>query len=295
MSYNLKNNDLHYQLYNQMAYLILNDYKKLIQADNLSQIVGNDFSLLNQVESAALSEVTSYLVQKYDVAYEFKSIYVNTLDVGSKKFGERLYLDAVPFSDTKDYNLDEMFLINGKVYSAFQFTAKNKFVENDFDLIGNQFDIFSLGLPNGYTYWDYYATYTSGQYVFYKDKQYTSILPNAGVEPGTNTAVWSVGTTYTETNGVYAGGSVNGAWIKGDNRNQQMVNYLIDIILYHLHSRIAPRNIPELRVKRYDDAIYWLKQCAKGEFITGGLPLLQPMQGMRIRHGGSLQKQNNNY
>jgi hypothetical protein len=91
------------------------------------------------------------------------------------------------------------------------------------------------------------------------------------------------------------GGSLNGAWVKGDNRNQQMVNYLIDIILYHLHSRIAPRNIPELRVKRYDDAIAWLKQCAKGEFITGGLPLLQPRQGMRIRHGGSLQKQNNNY
>jgi len=57
-----------------MAYLIQSDYKKLIQADNLAQILGNDYTMLPQIESAAVSEVTSYLVQKYDVAKEFKTI-----------------------------------------------------------------------------------------------------------------------------------------------------------------------------------------------------------------------------
>ena len=85
------------------------------------------------------------------------------------------------------------------------------------------------------------------------------------------------------------------AFVKGDNRNQQMVTYMTDVALYHLHSRIAPRNIPDLRVKRYDDAIAWLKQCAKGDDITANLPKIQPTQGMRNRYGSVLPKQNNNF
>jgi phage gp36-like protein len=38
----------------------------------------------------------------------------------------------------------------------------------------------------------------------------------------------------------------------------------IDIALYHLHSRISPRQIPELRGIRYDSAINFLKQVAEG-------------------------------
>lgn len=82
-------------------------------------------------------------------------------------------------------------------------------------------------------------------------------------------------------------------WLLGDNRSQQMVTYLIDISLYHIHSRIAPNNIPELRVKRYDDAIAWLKKSAKGD-ITANITVNQPIQGRRIRYNSN-QKQNNGY
>ena len=80
-------------------------------------------------------------------------------------------------------------------------------------------------------------------------------------------------------------------WKFGDNRNQQLVNYFIDIALYHVHSRISPRNIPDLRVKRYDDAIKWLKMAGRGD-ITAELPLIQPKQGARVRYGGQVKNIN---
>lgn len=69
---------------------------------------------------------------------------------------------------------------------------------------------------------------------------------------------------------------------------------LIDITLYHLHSRINPRNIPDLRKDRYDGnrdaqtlgAIGWLKQVAAGK-INADLPNIVPEQGLAMRYGTS--------
>ena len=49
-----------------MGYLILPDLKLLIQTDNLTAIVGSDYTLVTRAINAALTEVKSYLVQKYD-------------------------------------------------------------------------------------------------------------------------------------------------------------------------------------------------------------------------------------
>lgn len=72
----------------------------------------------------------------------------------------------------------------------------------------------------------------------------------------------------------------------GTNRDAQMLSVVVDIALYHLHSRIAPRNIPELRQSRYENALSWLKMCAFGD-ITPALTKLTPTSGMRIRFGGN--------
>lgn len=37
---------------------------------------------------------------------------------------------------------------------------------------------------------------------------------------------------------------------------------LADILLYNLHSSANPRNIPEFRIQRRDDAISWLKKVS---------------------------------
>jgi hypothetical protein len=66
-----------------------------------------------------------------------------------------------------------------------------------------------------------------------------------------------------------------------DDRNVQSIMYCIDISLYHLLTRIAPRNIPQHRIDRYGMALDWLKKIGKGE-ITCSFKLLEPEQGSRI-------------
>ena len=79
----------------------------------------------------------------------------------------------------------------------------------------------------------------------------------------------------------------------GDARDLKMLSVVVDIALFHLHKRIAPRNIPQMRVTNYEAAIEWLKMCAYGD-ITPALAKLSPTSGMRIRHGGH-PKNNNTY
>jgi phage gp36-like protein len=76
----------------------------------------------------------------------------------------------------------------------------------------------------------------------------------------------------------------------GIDRDPQLLNYIIDIALYHLHSRIAPRNIPVLRENRYNNAVTWLKMCAMGD-VTPKLAL-QPLTGKVIRWGSAPKTQN---
>jgi hypothetical protein len=47
-----------------------------------------------------------------------------------------------------------------------------------------------------------------------------------------------------------------------DPRNPLVKRCIIDVALYELHSRINPRNIPEFRIAKRDDAIQWLKRVA---------------------------------
>jgi hypothetical protein len=70
----------------------------------------------------------------------------------------------------------------------------------------------------------------------------------------------------------------------GSDRNSQLIRILSDITLYHLFTRVQPDEIPELRVKRYDDAISTLNRISKGQ-ISPNLPALSPAQGSPIRWG----------
>ena len=274
-----------------MSYLILQDYKKLIQSDNLSQIIGADYSLVTQMQLAAQAEVVSYLRQKYLTSAEFTD--TSLYNYNETYYGKnRVYLDATAFSTTSTYALHSLTLYLGNVYkNTIAITVAGAWNPAKWVLLGAQYDIFYVSLPN--PEWDYYATYQVGDDVWYADKTYTCVVANLSVQPNEHPEFWGTGTSYI----VYGNELliVGGYWIKADNRNQQMVNMMIDVTLFHLHSRIAPRNIPDLRVKRYDDAVAWLKNCSRGTDITADLPLIQPKSGQRIRYGSRLVKQNNNY
>lgn len=80
----------------------------------------------------------------------------------------------------------------------------------------------------------------------------------------------------------------------GDNRNQQLVLMCLDIMIFHLYSRIPPQVVPENRIYRYEKAKQWLNNVAKGDEIVPDIPKLQPPQGSRIRFSSQV-KQANNY
>lgn len=101
--------------------------------------------------------------------------------------------------------------------------------------------------------------------------------------------------------GVPATGTTAAVAAKPDQRNRQVVMYLVDMALYHLHSRQNPRNVPQIRQDRYDHAISWLRMARKGE-LSVGLPELpdtnadgSPNTDTILPRGSSLPKQRNTY
>jgi len=378
-----------------LSYLIFQDFKRLIQGDNLNQIIGSDLSLLNGIELTAQAEAISYLVQKYITTQEFTDT-TSYNPASSYKAGQRVYLDANPYSATKSYALGELALQAGLVYvSNVSITTPEPFNQNKWIYLGAQYDIFYVPYP--FPMFDLYGLYSTGDKVFWKDKVYTCAKPTivythqTQLQTNTNSTTanvfpdngqsgqqyWGTGVAYSVAPGTLYSNPINNytpgyaqtlqyqytatadgetvipisaligqsiiqiekeikplltgqyvfdnntgvltlvgnslaisaslfilysnvvssstitAWVKGDNRNAQLVTYCCDIALYHIHSRIAPRNIPDLRVKRYDDAIKWLKMAGRGE-ITPSLPVIQPLQGNRIRYNSQI-KQVNDY
>lgn len=249
-----------------MAYLILSDFLKQIQSDNLNQIIGGDSSILLNTQLTALETASNYLIQKYDLTQELQ--------------------DTLPWDNTRIYKAgNRVYDPSYKIYNALYTNPVFRY-EN---------------------------FYNVGDIVFWKDRLYTCKIATSGLshdqalQYGTNQGLplnnitpddhkngaqyWGNGTAYS----VPAATALTNAtfWTLGDNRSQMLVTYMVDITLYHLHSRIAPMNIPDLRVKRYDDAIKHLTMYAKG-MITAQFPKLQPPQGNRIRWGSNV-KQSNSY
>jgi phage gp36-like protein len=77
----------------------------------------------------------------------------------------------------------------------------------------------------------------------------------------------------------------------GEARGAELLSNIVDMALYHLHTAISPRNIPELREKRYENALMWLNMCAKGE-LSPALAQYEIRQGKRIRFGGNVKNKN---
>lgn len=274
-----------------MSYLIRQDYTRLIQPQHLSDLVGANFALLESFETAAIEEVTSYLIQKYDTAFEFTDISLHN-KAAAYQAKARVYIDATSFSAASTYAQFATVLYNGSVYYATNaITPAGPWNAAQWTLIGKQYDLFYAVTP--YPDWDYYATYNAGRMVYYSGKVYTALTQTDGSQPDQNPTQWGSGTPYSVPNNTQIWDTAY--WAAGDSRNQRMVQTMIDVVLFHLHTRISPENVPEHREIRYNNAIAWLKSCAKGDHITAGLRRIQPRVGNRIRYGSSLPKQNNNF
>lgn len=262
-----------------------NDFKRLIQDDNLLQVIESNQSIKLDVEQSAQAEMISYLAQRYITSSVFSNTftYSNTATYKAKNLVE--YTEPL-HSTSYTYAINDRVSYLDKIYKCI--VISNGLLPTNttyWQYICDDKALFYVSLPN--SEYDNTASYVIGSVVWYNDIVYTCVQNCSSVLP-TNTVFWGAGSTYTVTAGTKPTDITK--WTAGDNRNQQIVMYLIDITLYHLHSRINPRNIPDLRKERYDGnnpqqnggAIAWLKRVASGD-LTADLPNIITQQGMSIR------------
>ena len=286
-------------------------------------------SILDSIQRAAVEECVSYLKQKYDVSTAFRATTQHDR-TKTYKAGQTVYLNAPAYVATSTYILGSQVLQAGNIYKCTTaITVAEAFTPAHWTLVGAQYDLFYAVYPQ--PLFDSYEVYAKGDQVFWKDKTYTCLIATGILD---HDALLQIGVSgVSSISNVYPDDSVKGVqywgsdtaytvpantditdarWISGDNRDQKLLMTCIDIALYHVHSRISPRNIPELRVFRYMGepadretrgqrilyptycALGWLQAAAIGNDITPDLPVVQPEQGRRIRFGGN-QKVINNY
>ena len=270
--------------------LIDRDYLRAIQSDNLEQVISSNSQIKLDVEQAAQSEMIGYLSQRYKT----NEIFTNTTEFDDTilyNAKDLVYYTAPLFSASTVYTTDQRIVYNSKIYKSLAGSVAHPFAPSEWEYICENEAFFYVTLPADE--YDLLVEYAIGDEVWYDNKVYTCATACVGIIPGAtgSTAYWGAGVTYTTTNELPDDSTI---WTAGDNRNQLIVTYLLDITLFHLHSRINPRNIPELRMVRYDGnsqnqtggAIGWLRRVASGD-VNADIPNIQPQQGMSIRWGSA--------
>jgi len=274
------------------------DYLRVIQADNLSQIIEANSQIQKDTEQAAQAEMIGYLSQRYKVATVFSDtkIFSSSAVYNAKQLVE---FTADAFSASSTYTTGQYVLQGGYIYKSIAGSAAHAFLLAEWTLICLDKTLYFVTLPEN----EYLSTttYSIGDSVWFENKVYTALVNIKGIDPSYS-AYWGTGTTYSVT-GTFPDDATK--WTQGDNRNALIVQYLLDITLYHLHSRINPRNIPDLRKERYNGndpmdrggAIGYLKAVASGD-VNCDLPTIDPSQGLSIRWGnvdGSTTRTSNKY
>lgn len=273
------------------------DYLRVIQEDNLSQIIESNQQIRQDVEQAAQAEMISYLAQRYIVSKVFTNTAVFSLSDTYKaknlvEWSETAWASGSTYTAGQRVSFTPTGSVIAYIYQAVSNTSAGESPNTQpakWNQITENKALYYVKLPNNE--WNKTTTYAVNDQVWYEDKVYTCLVANKNIVPSSNTTIWGTGSSYTVTNALPNDAT---KWTKGDNRNQQIVLHLLDITLYHLHSRINPRNIPDLRKERYDGngpnqtggAVGWLKRVASGD-VTADLPQIDPEQGLSIRWGNA--------
>jgi len=294
-----------------MGYLRARDYIVTIQDANLQQVIAADQSVLILAEQWAQTEMISYLVQKFDTSQEFKptTVWSNTK---SYLAGSLVEINYPAYAPATPYTVSSLVIYNAIGYICIQAGTGQLPATSPtyWTPIGAQYQLYYVAFPK--PVFDNTTYYSIGDQVFWKDKTYTckvatpiighntiiqyptyADLPRQNVfpdDPVNGVQVWAAGVPYTVTAGTLP---TDPKWAAGDNRNQQLVGYMGILAIYRASRRLAYRNCPPQWTKDFNEVLIWLELAAKGE-VTADLPILQPIQGRRIRYGGNI-KNNNSY
>ena len=305
--------------------LITKDYDRIIQAYDLNQIIEGNFNYVLEAEQVATSEIKSYIAKRYDTSTLFSN--TSLFDINKQYNSDALvyvsapyfvsgntYLptDRVVFSATNGIDYLYYCIASGSTGSTTydtNFWSGGTLEDNTLFYVTPPAETYLIG-----------GDYVVGSIVLYKNVLYTSLRVNnnrwlkedwerevnsetgSAVIPGFSNSwqdYWVINsatnpnphiTNYPySVNGIYPDLDTTGTWTKGDNRNPIVVQYMMDIVLYHLHARINPRNVPELRLIRYDGnnptqnggAIAWLKKISAGQIQLDAQEII-PTQGQSI-------------
>lgn len=279
-------------------YLRDSDFTKQIAADQLAAIINGDTSIRYAAEQEAIEEVISYLIQRYDTDREFTplqswSIYTHYA------IADRVVMNQSEYSTTTAYVAgDVVSHTSGGVRNIYKANAPTLGVWNPvaWDYVCVYESIFYSIFP--YPLFDITKQSKINDIVVFLGNKYQAKKDTYGILPldqfGRVTDNWTlIGAAETLINCFV---NQSAYWTEGDNRSSELVMFVVDITLYHLHSRINPRNIPQLRMDRYDHAIKKLEAYAAGKQspkILEKYILNQPV-GMPISWG-SQQKNINLY
>lgn len=262
-------------------YLRDQDYTK-IRPEVLAQLVAGlpDGSTRQDIEAEAIDEMKSKLVQRYNCDEEFAPILeFNDSDTyGGLNLVE--YTEPV-FSATVVYLTAERVSYQKNIYSSKAGSAAHAFDVTEWNLVCKDLSLFSVIIP--YPLYISTTKYFKNDLVWRLDNHiWKALQDNTGVIPGTNTQVWQDMGSYDVTGVLPTDSSI---WKPGDTRAKLLRMYLIDMVLYHLHANLNPRDIPELRYVRYREAKNWLKEIASGDANAIDLPELDPLSGNSITWG----------
>lgn len=286
-----------------MAYVNTRDYLRVIQPKELNAITKSDITIRKMSEGAVMSELNASLIQEFDTDSEFKDLAIFSMLIVYKG-NDRVYLDADAYSATATYALNALTLESGNVYvNTTPIVTPEAFAIGKWDLLGIQFDLFYVTLPN--PLFDSRKFYHKDDVVFWEDNTYIAQQDSIVVSqqdalqaanssdvnlfnpvPGTLSGenMWGTATPYSVAAGTLPTDTTK--WTFGDNRNQMFVDMFLDMVVYKLSKRIAPDNVPEARHNAWITAQQNLKRIASGN-INAQLPVKEPLQGNRIRWGGS--------
>lgn len=299
----------------------------------LKALILENYNNWLMAEQAGQSEMISYLKLRYwtDWVFTDTQTYSNTTTYYGKSLVQYTatawnentsYTGSALYVATTSYVIGNTVTYNGYIYTCIQNSTGNlptdtaywtkgaastRVLYNDkiYQCIGNSqgyaptntnywsylcdnYSLFYVTLPQ--SEWINTTSYEAGNIVWYDNKTYTAVVANTNILPSSSTSIWGTGTTYSITATLPTDSTL---WTAGDNRNQQIVKYLLDIALYHFLSA-SPRNMADLRKERYDGnspeqrggAIAWLKRVSKGE-VFANLPIIVPRTGEAIQYGNS--------
>lgn len=294
------------------------DYTRIIQDDDLEQIIEDNYNILLAVEQAGQSQMIGYLKSRYITTQVFTD--TTLFSTGATYRANNLVQYTAPaYDDTLSYSVSNHVVFSGIIYTCISGTtgqtAPNSGVTFWSGICADKTFYYALQPLASY---DNNVFYSTGDVVFYDDGIYQAKQNIRGVIPGQSTNLmvrYANVPNYLWTNG-YMGNPVPTAdtqnwllisgysfsnqycenptfWVQGDNRNALIVQYLLDIVLYNITARLSPRAIPQLRYERYQannyesgGAIGWLKMVSAGD-VNADLPEIILPQGISIVWGSN--------